>query len=172
MPSHVEGRGRIRGVSCTYVAELLSGGILPALEERQIVEAAGRPRHELAIYHQLMSFKRPRAPRRRRPRPHGRGTLRKRADQELNTEKMLARHVHAGAVLRGRPVQLRGLGAKTGNWLLLAKALQRQADFEDERQRKYGLLEQLGVLYWKKLKDFARARLDVRPGDEARAGAP
>ncbi len=142
-----------------YISKLLDAGLLPALEEKQVVRVLNGKDHELALYHQLMAFKTTQP---ELAAVHARtaaALYAVRAKQEHNTEKMLGRLCTLVPVADEDLKQLRTLVEHTGNWPLLARALQKQADSEDERQRKYSLLEQLGIVYWKRLKDFNRARL-------------
>src|SRR5690606_27067324 len=76
-----------------------------------------------------------------------------------NVEKLVARICSVGRCSDDDLRQLKSLVEVSGNWSLLAKALQKQADGEPDKARRFALLEQLGLVYWRKMKDFARARL-------------
>ena len=119
-----------------YVAELLEAGLLPVLEERVVDKLLQGLDHELALYHQLMSFK---AAQPEVAAVHARtaaALYAKRANQELNTEKMLTRLATLVPCSEADLAQLRGLVERSGNWPQLAKALQKQVDFEDEKVRR------------------------------------
>ena len=142
-----------------YMRELIAAEALPALSERRVIQLLKGLELELASYHSLLSFKSQVAEVAANHALTAAALFGKIAGQDSQTERMLARSAQLMPCSAADLGQLHAIVARTGNWQLLAKALQRQADFEDEKQRKYTLLEQLGVLYWKKLKDLGRARL-------------
>jgi hypothetical protein len=142
-----------------FVRELLKRGLTAELAERDIIKLLRGLDQELAIYHELMSFK---ATTIHVAVSHARtaaALYAKRLNQEVATEKMVARVCTLVACTPDELQELRILVERTGHWKLLAKALQKQAEFEENRQQKFALLDQLGQIFWHKMKDRARARL-------------
>ena len=142
-----------------FVRELLKLGLTAELAERDIIKLLRGLDQELAVYHELMSFK---ATTTHVAVSHARtaaALYAKRLNQEVATEKMLARVCTLVACTPDELRELRLLVERTGHWKLLAKSLQKQAEFEEVRQQKFSLLDQLGQIFWHKMKDHARARL-------------
>ena len=142
-----------------FVRELLRRGLTAELAERDIIKLLRGLDQELAIYHELMSFK---ATTTHVAVSHARtaaALYAKRLNQEVATEKMVARVCTLVACTPDELQELRLLVERTGHWKLLAKALQKQAEFEENKQQKFVLLDQLGQIFWHKMKDRARARL-------------
>jgi len=142
-----------------FVRELLKRGLTAEIAERDIIKLLRGLDQELAIYHELMSFK---ATTVHVAVSHARtaaALYAKRLNQEVATEKMVARVCTLVACTPDELQELRILVERTGHWKLLAKALQKQAEFEENRQQKFALLDQLGQIFWYKMKDRARARL-------------
>ena len=142
-----------------FVSKLLKMGLLPPLEERLMLRLLTGHDLDLAVYHQLMSntSNRPEI-----AAVHARtaaALFAKRDHQELNTEAMIARLCSLVPCAEDDLVQLAHLVGLSGNYHVLARALQKQADFEDEKNRKFRLLDQLAQVYWRKLQDYGRARL-------------
>lgn len=142
-----------------YVTRLLEAGVLPGLDERETQRLLTGLDPELALYHQLMSHKCTRADQAAQHARMAAALYGKRPNQEANSERMLARVGTLVTCSEGDLNELKELVQKTDNWALLAKVLQKQADLEDERRRKFALLEWLGRIYWQKLKDYNRSRL-------------
>ena len=141
-----------------YVQALLKSGLLPALSERVVEGLLDKQDQDLALYHELMSMK---AQVPTIAATHARiaaALYAKRPYQEANTELMLARLCVLVACAEDDLTELRALVSRSGHWGLLAKALHKQADLEDERRRKFLLLDQLGLVYSSELKDIVRAR--------------
>lgn len=142
-----------------FVTRLLKIGVLPPLDERAVLRLLSGHDLDLALYHQLMSLgsTKPEV-----AAVHARtaaALYAKRDKQEANTEAMLARLCTLVPCAEDDLVQLTHLVGMTGNYAAMARALQKQADFEDEKGRKFRLLDQLAQTYWKKMKDYGRARL-------------
>ncbi len=142
-----------------FVRELLRRGLTPELAERDIIKLLRGMDQELAVYHELMSFKATTVPVAVSHARTAAALYSKRLGQETATEKMVARVCTLVASTPDELTDLRTLVEKTGHWKLLAKALQKQAEFEDDRHNKFKLLDQLGHVFWHKIKDHARARL-------------
>jgi tetratricopeptide (TPR) repeat protein len=142
-----------------FVTRLLKNGVLPPLNERAVLRLLSGHDLELALYHQLMSLG---STKPEIAAVHARtaaALYAKRDKQEVNTEAMLARLCTLVPCAEDDLAQLTQLVSVTGNYAAMARALQKQADFEDEKGRKFRLLDQLAQTYWKKMKDHGRARL-------------
>ena len=142
-----------------FVRELLRRGMTPELAERDIIKLLRGMDQELAVYHELMSFKATTVPVAVSHARTAAALYSKRLGQEAATEKMVARVCTLVASTPDELSELKTLVERTGHWKLLAKALQKQAEFEDDRNAKFSLLDQLGHVFWHKIKDHARARL-------------
>jgi len=142
-----------------FVRELLRRGLTPELAERDIIKLLRGMDQELAVYHELMSFKATTVPVAVSHARTAAALYSKRLGQETATEKMVARVCTLVASTAEELSELKVLVERTGHWKLLAKALQKQAEFEDDRGAKFTLLDQLGHVFWHKIKDHARARL-------------
>lgn len=141
-----------------YATRLLNAGYIPPLDEKTMTRLLAGHDKDLALYHQLMSYK---APEPQIAAQHARtaaAILSSREGEEAATEKMLGRVCTLVPVADDDLQQLSGLVERSGNYAAMARALHKQAEVEDERGRKRALLERLGTLYWKKMRDYPRAR--------------
>ena len=145
-----------------YVQALLGHGLLPNLTERAVEALLDKQDQDLALYHELMSMKAQVASIAATHARIAAVLYAKRRFQEAKTERMLARLCVLVACAEDDLIELRALVSRSGHWSLLAKALQKQADLEDERRRKFKLLEQLGIVYWHEINDHGRARQTFR----------
>lgn len=142
-----------------YVSKLLAAGYLPPLDEKTVTRLLAGTDRDLALYHQLMSFKSTQPEVAAQHARTAAAMYAARGGEDPNTERMLGRLSALVPCSEADLRQLAVLVETSGNYIVLARALHKQADFEDERTRKHALLEQLGQLYWKRLKDLNRARL-------------
>lgn len=142
-----------------FIGRILNLGEIPKINERSILRLLAGHDIELARYHQIMSLqsKTPEI-----AAAHARtaaAIYEKLRGHDTDTEAMLIRLCTLAPCSEDDLVQLSHLTSITNNYAGLARSLQKQAEFEDEKKRKFYLLEQLAQVYWKKLKDYGRARL-------------
>lgn len=142
-----------------FVSRLLHLGFLPPLDDRIILRLLAGHEIDLALYHKIMSTASQRPEIAALHARTAAAIYGKLENQETNTELMLTRLCTLVPCAEDDLVQLSHLVGITSNYAAFARALQKQADFEDEKGRKFRLLDQLAQIYWRKLKDYGRARL-------------
>jgi tetratricopeptide (TPR) repeat protein len=142
-----------------YVARLVASGVAPALDERTVTRLLAGQEQNLAAYHLLLAFKAVDVATAAQHARTAAAIYAKIDGSDVQLEKALSRLAALAPCAEDDLAQLASLVERSGNWPTLARALQQQANFEDEAQRKASLLERLGEIYWRRMRDYARSRL-------------
>lgn len=146
------------GYMLSHVEKLISANVVPNLEERFVTKLLHGHDMYLAFYLRLLALSEAAADIASGHARIAAHIFSKKGESDL-AEEMIGRVCSLTPCSDQDLEELSAFVEASGHWSLLAKAYEVQIKFEDEKNRKLGLLLHLGRLYRSHLRNYDQARL-------------